>query len=497
MNLRLAAIFVIAALSSAILAASAQAPANSPLIAIEQLIQSRQYDQAIQQSQAALKQTPSDKRLWTLEGMAYAGKPAPAEALKAYNHALSLDPRYLPALEGAAQIEYQRHSPAAQELLQRILVLHPNDPTTNTMLGLLESAANNCSAAIPRFALGGAVLAAQPAALSAYGLCLAQAARYPEAIPLFQQALDANPSLSASRYNLALAQWKASHPDDALTTLQPLLQNPRETDAILLAADIHESSGRTQQAIDLLRSAILANPKNVDPYLAFASLSYDHASMQVGIDILNAGLTQLPDEARLYQVRGILHVQLAKFDDAAADFEKASQLNPRLPMLGTAEALSASQQHKDADAVAKFRRAVKAQPNDALTQYLLAEALNLSGPRDGSPEAREEITSAKDACRLDPKMAACHNLLAGIYQQSGQTKLAADESRAALAINPNDQQAIYHLILAVRKTSSKAELAQLLKRLADARAADHEKQIHSQRFELQEAPPAAPPSNPS
>ncbi|HTJ30389.1 MAG TPA: tetratricopeptide repeat protein, partial [Acidobacteriaceae bacterium] len=433
------------------------------------------------------------KRLWTLEGMAYAGKSSPSEALKAYNHALILDARYLPALEGAAQIEYQRHSPAAKGLLQRILAIHPNDPTTNTMLGLLDSAAKDCEAAIAHFALGGAILASQPAALEAYATCLAGANHYHEAIPIFQQALDANPSTPSARYNLALAQWKANQPDAALATLQPALQNPQETDAILLAADIHEASGHTQQAIDLLRSAILANPKNVEPYLAFASLSYDHASMQVGIDILNAGLTQLPNEARLYQVRGILYIQLAKFDEAAADFAKASQLNPRLPMLGTAEALSASQQHNDADAIVRFRRAAKAQPHDALTHYLLAEALSLSGPRDNSPEAREEITAAKEACRLDPKMASCHNLLAGIYQQSGQLKLAADESRAALALDPNDPQAIYHLILAVRKTSSKAELAELLKRLTAARAADHEKQIHGQRFELQETP-APPPA---
>jgi len=83
-------------------------------------------------------------------------------------------------------------------------------------------------------------------------------------------------------------------------------------DALLLAADIYESTGDSQHAVELLRKGILANPKNADAYLDFAALSYDHSSIQVGIDILNLGLTQLPREARLYLVRGILYVQLGR-----------------------------------------------------------------------------------------------------------------------------------------------------------------------------------------
>jgi tetratricopeptide (TPR) repeat protein len=478
---------------------SAQAPpsSSSALQEIESALRMQQYDQAIQQSQAALRESPDDKRVWSLEGMAWAGKASSTEALKAYHHALTLDPRYLPALEGAAQIEYQRRTPAAKPLLLRILAQRPGDPTSNTMLGILEYAAKDCAKAIQHFALGGTVLASQPDALGAYGVCLAQSGHSPEAIPIFQQALNAGSSATATRYNLALAQWKANRPEQALDTLQPLLQSNQESDAVLLAADIDEAMHHTQQAIDLLRKTILANPKNIDAYLAFASLSYDHASMQVGIDIINAGLTQLPNEARLYQVRGVLYIQLAKFDEAAADFERASQLNPRLPMLGTAEGLAASQQHNDAEAIARFRRAVKAQPKDAFTHYLLAEALSQEGPADGTPDSVEEIASAKEACRLDPTMLACHDLLASIYLEFDHPKSAEAEARAALAIDANDPQAIYHLILALRTTVDKAQLASLLKRLAEARAAAHEKEIHDRRFALQEVPQTPAPAEPS
>jgi cytochrome c-type biogenesis protein CcmH/NrfG len=113
---------------------------------------------------AALKETPKDKRIWALRGMAYAGKGASSSALDSYQHAIKLDPAYLPALEGAAQIAYQQRSAAAKPLILRVLAQLPDDPTSHTMLAYLEYAAKDCAGAIPHFEKGGEVL--RPMALA-------------------------------------------------------------------------------------------------------------------------------------------------------------------------------------------------------------------------------------------------------------------------------------------------------------------------------------------
>lgn len=481
--------------SGATLSQAQQASSNSnPVGEIVNSIKTKQFDQALEECDGALKTAPADKRIWTLQGMAYMGKVSSAAALDSYQHALSLDQNYLPALEGAAQVEYQRRDPEAKAMILRVLSERPDDPTSHTMLGFLNYEAKDCNGAIEHFQQGGSVLASQPLALSAYGACLAQDSEYRRAIPIFQQALTADPSVPSARYNLALAQWKANQAQEALATLQPALESSGgQSDAISLAADIYESMNDTQHAIDLLRKAILANPKNVEAYVAFASLSYDHASMQVGIDILNAGLTQLPNEARLYLVRGILYIQLGKFDEASEDFGKANQLNPKLSLLGAAEGLAASQQHRDSQAVSSFRAAAKTQPKDALTQYLFAEALSQEGPQEGSADYVEEVAAAKKACQLDSSMIAAHDLLATIYLQEEHPQLAIEESRAALKLDPNDQQALYHLILSLRKTGDKDQIAPLLKQMAASRAATQGEQTRNKRFQLQEVPaPSAP-----
>jgi tetratricopeptide (TPR) repeat protein len=468
-------------------------PGANPVTQIVESLRGQNFDEALRECDAALKQEPQDKRIWTLRGMAYAGKETPLSALAAYQHAIYLDPDYLPALEGAAQIEYQQgNAAAAKPLIFRVLLQRPNDPTSHTMLGFLDYAAKDCSDAIPHFEKGGDVLARQPLALAAYGACLGLSGQYEQAIPIFQQALSAEPSIPSVRFNLALAQWKANRPQDALATLQPAIEDSKgQDDSMLLAADIYESINDTQHAVDLLRKAILADPKNVEAYVDFAYLSYDHASMQVGIDILNAGMTQLPNEARLYLARGILYTQLGKFDEAAEDFGVANRLDSKLSVLGAAEGLIASQQHKSSEALSAFRSAAKAQPTDALTQYLLAEALSQQSPPEGSPDYVEEVSAAKLAYQLDPSMVAAHDLLATVYLQAGHTDLALEQSRAALKLDPGDQQALYHSILALRRTGDKDQMASLLKQLAAARTATQAALAQSKRFRLQEVPVAA------
>jgi tetratricopeptide (TPR) repeat protein len=306
---------------------------------------------------------------------------------------------------------------------------------------------------------------------------------------VLEQSLTAEPTSRQIRFNLALAQWRANDAEDALATLQPAtLDSAGDEDVLLLAADIYESINDTEHAIELLRKAILANPKKVDAYLDFAYLSYDHASMRVGIDILDAGLTQLPKEAQLYLVRGVLYAQMGKFRDATVDFDTANGLDPNLSFAGTAQGLVESQEHKSGEALNTFRAAAKAHPKDALTQYLLADALSQEGKPEGSPEHAEEISAARLAVQLDSGNVAAHDLLATIYLQDGHTQLAIEQCRVALAADPKDQQALYHLILALRKTDQKDQVPALLKQLIELRSTVQAEEAQKNRYQLEEVP---------
>jgi tetratricopeptide (TPR) repeat protein len=462
---------------------------------IADAVRNRNFSQALSLSRATLAKQPNDYRIWTLRGMATAGTGNLQQALAAYQHALKLAPSYLPALEGAAQTEFQMGHVSAKPLLLKILEQRPDDATSHALLGILEYRNKNCDDAFGNFQKATVVIASQPEALTEYGTCLGILKHDEDSIAIFAKALALDPTKREARYNLALAQWNAHHVDDALNTLEPLIEtSPVDGDVVALATNIFESKADTVRAIEVLRKAILTNPKNVDSYLQFATLSYDHASPQVGIDILNVGLTQLPNEPRLYLVRGILLTQLGEFTPAADDFEKASRLDPQLSFLGVAVGLVRSQQHKSAEALAEFRAAVKAHPNEAYAQYLLAEALSGEGKPAGSPEYKEELEAATQAVKLDPSLVVAHDLLSTVYYEGGQTDLAIEHSRAALDLDANDEQAIYHLIVALRKTGHKEQIPALVKRFVELRANSNNDWKINKRYLLYE-PTSVPVAN--
>lgn len=436
---------------------------------IELEVQHEDFGAALSASAVALRAAPNNYRIWTLRGMAYSGIQNQPLSLAAFQHALKISPNYLPALEGAAQSKYRRGDDSARPLLLRILSLRPSDPTTHAMLAILDYKKNDCSSAVSHFQRASPAISSQPDGLEMYGRCLARLERCQEAIPVFKQALSLDSARQSVRYNLALCQWSSGNAADALASLQPLVTTDQSDERVReLAAGIYESTGETQEAIDMLRKAILANPKIPDAYLQFAYLTYQHGSPKIGIDILNAGLTQLPREARLYLVRGIFLCQLGEFTKAIDDFQTANRLDPRLSYVDVAKGIVESQVHKPTEALAQFRTAAKEHPNDALTLCLLAEAIS----QEEKPDLAEEIEAASRAVQLDPKLVAARDLLAGIYLQAGDKQRAIKQSEAALATDSKDQQALYHLILALRETERKGEIPALMKRMSELREAD-------------------------
>jgi tetratricopeptide (TPR) repeat protein len=457
----------------------------STLIKIENSLRTNDYKSALELSHAALATYPNDCRLWTLRGMAYAGAHRPKLADAAYRQALKLVPNYLPALEGAAQLEYESGGKNAEDLLQRILALRPTDPTANVMLGMTLYKRGACKEAVPHFEHAKSLVDERLLPLSEYGICLSKLGRGDDAVRAFRSAAALAPEDRGARYNLALALLDAKRYDEALQTLASDIQpDSTNENALTLAADIYEAQNDTPHAVALLRQAIVANPLQSGPYLDFATLSSNHRSYQVGIDMLNAGLTRMPKAAQLYLARGALYAQLGNYDKAMDDFGAANRLDPQLTFAGTAEGITESQRHDFAGSLAKFREQVRLHPDNAFNQYLLAETLAQQGPDQGSAEYNEELRAAKNAVRLDPKLTLARGILAGLYLQSGKTNLAIEQCEAALKADLNDQEALYRLILSLRKTNRRGEIPSLTRRLLALRNAQKEREVHTVRYKL-------------
>lgn len=454
---------------------------------ITSALRNREFEKALQLLQTALQESPKNPQLQFFQGMAYSGMGNQKAALASYRSALKIAPDYLPALEGAAQLEFDAGSASAVPLLQHILRLHPNDQTSHAMLAVLAYKKGDCRTAVQHFAQSGSLVDSQPGALQEYGSCLVELKQTEKAIPIFQEILASHPDDPRARRALAAVQLAAEQPRDALATLQPLLTSgDPDMSTMQLAAAAYEANRDTPNAVKILRDAIVKDPRNIGLYVDFANIAMTHQSFQTGIDMINAGLNLEPNAADLYLARGVLYVQLADYEKAEADFERAEQLDPRQALSAAAQGMIAEEQNQnDPDqALATVRSKLAKKPNDPFLWYLQAAILSQKAPPPDSAEFRQAVQSGRKAVTLQPSLTAAHNVLAKLYLQAGQTALAIKECKLVLRDNPTDQTALYHLVLAQRKTNDRSEIPDLLQQLAKARQDAAKKEAEDNRYKL-------------
>jgi len=446
-----------------------------------------QFDEALQLIEPALQASPKNPQLWMLQGLAHSGKGDQKAALTSYQSALKIAPDYLPALEGAAQLEYEAGSPSAIPLLQHVLKLRPNDPTSHAMLAVLAYKKRDCATAVQHFEQSGALLDSQPGALQEYGGCLMEQGQTGRAIPIFQRILASHPDDPRASRGLAAVQLAGDQSQAAITTLQPLLAvSDPDVSTLQLAAAAYEANKDTPNAVKMLHDAIVKDPRNVALYVDFANIAMTHQSFQAGIEMVDSGINLQPKAADLYLARGVLYVQIADYEKAEADFEKAELLDPHQGLSAAAQGMVAEEQNQsDPDkALATVRSKLAKKPGDAFLWYLQAAILTQKAPDSESAEFRHAMQSAKKAVALQPSLFVARDVLAKLYLQSGQTALAIQECQFALRDDPNDQTALYHLVLALRKTNDRTEIPELLKRLAKARQDAAKEEAEHNRYKL-------------
>jgi tetratricopeptide (TPR) repeat protein len=464
---------------------------SAQIEAIKSALRAKEFDTAVQLSRSALRGSPNDPLLWSLQGIALASEGDNGKALSAFQQALKISPNNVMALEGAAQIEYQAGNRDAVPLLIHLLQLRPGDPTSHAMLAVLEYRSGNCAAAAPHFEKAGELLDGQIDALHAYATCLVKVKQVDLAVEVFQRAVALRPNDPQELHLLAAIQLMDHKPEDVIATLGPLLAAHPDVETLELASAAYEDAKDTPQAVSTLRQAILIDPRNINLYLDFANISFAHDSFQVGIDVISEGLGLQPNAARLYLARGVLYVQIADYDKAEFDFERAHDLDPNQSLSTAAQGLAAVQANDLDRALSTVQEKLARSPNDALLLYLQADILAQKGAVPGAPEFQTAMRSAKKAVALQPSLAAARGVLAKLYLQAGQYQDASEQCRKALESDPKDQTALYRLIQALRKTGHKSEIPELLKRLALLReqAAQEERERYRYKLIEEDTPP--------
>lgn len=435
----------------------------------------------LEQIELGLKQQPSNPRLLAARGLALERLNRDRDALQSFEKSLAISPKFLIALEGAAEITYRTHDPKASNYLSRILQQDPQNAAAHGMAGALAFEEHDCPTANRHFAAAESALNDNPLALAQWGECLLAEDEPHLATKQLGQSLRLRPQDKTVSYNLALAMHLDHHDEESLEITKTLAA---DSDVLNLVGSIYAGQDKVADAIAAFRKATELDPKNEQNYIDLASLCLDHQSFDIAADIVNVGIANIPDSAALYTLRGAIAAQTSNMEQAAADFERANRLKPDANYADVGLSLLLGQQSQLDEAIAVIRSRLERAPNDAKLNFLLADLLVRKSDdpqQSGQDEARRLLIKA---VRLQPDLARAHAALGKLLLKSGQADAAIGELNLALEKEPNDRVALNQYVLALTRLHRTAEARAAAERLRNVLSEDRRAEVRKNRIRI-------------
>jgi tetratricopeptide (TPR) repeat protein len=282
---------------------------------------------------------------------------------------------------------------------------------------------------------------------------------FSESVEELQAAVDLDPRRPDLQYDLALAQFRAGRPEDALKSAEKCKELGDNADLEDLLGDIQEARGDNLAAVRSYQAAVALAPNEEKYCLSLAVELIRHNSFDAAKVVLKKAEEVQPQSWRIQLALGMVEY-FAGTDEETTRYllraaERAPEPETALKYLGDIAMDRASA--PDPAAVTKLCGYSDRQPKDGHMQFYcgallfrrdyasgdktrveeILKRLHVSAallPKEASPHCQmgrayrwleqwqEALGESQTCARLDPKSADAHYRLAQIYRHLGQTE---------------------------------------------------------------------------
>ena len=166
--------------------------------------------------------------------------------------------------------------------------------------GLIQADSGNLEVAIDRFQRALAADAKLDAAKRSLGLALAQAGRWPEAIPVLAPLSQANPESFAIAYFYALSLHNAQRAEAEAEARRAVALRPESAEGQSLLGVVLASRGKLEEALPYLQRAREADPANPDAALALGRVLTERGKLEEGVALLREVVRMVPESANAH-----------------------------------------------------------------------------------------------------------------------------------------------------------------------------------------------------
>jgi tetratricopeptide (TPR) repeat protein len=294
---------------------------------------------------------------------------------------------------------------------------------------------------------------------------LSRANLFSEAAVDFAAASALTPDRGDLLYDLALANFRAGHLDDALTSAEHAKSVADSGSIEILIGDIQEKRGDALAAVHAYQAAVNLEPSEERYHLALGLELLRHQTFDAALVVLNQASTLFPQCLRVKILLGLAYYFVDRSADAIRALQEAAKIDPRdetaarylgeitLQDTSTPDPAAIVQvcsfadehpQNKTADAfcggillkvardsrdisrrpeiLRRLQHAARIAPREPMARCQLGKALEWA-------ELWSQARPETEACvRLDPGSPDGHYQLARIYRRLGLTALANQQT---------------------------------------------------------------------
>lgn len=282
-----------------------------------------------------------------------------------------------------------------------------------------------------------------------------------DAAAKWKQAIMVDPTALPPRYGLARYYARQHNIVDGIAACEELLKLvPNDVGLRRSLAQLYGTASRFDEAERELAWLLRRDPKNPDFYAFQAGLYEQRGMVLESVNAARAAVALAPSNAWLHFSLATILAKTARLNEAAAEYEEATRLEPRNVNFRLQSANFYCMGRQPALALTHLKAAAATAPQSAEVHGWMCQALAMLGE---FPAAQLE---GEQAVRLSPRDSRIRNTVATVHLQARRPDLAEPHFEAAIESNPNLPDSYANLCFLYGQQGRMQEFEGVLQRLS-------------------------------